>query len=470
MKKLLLSLLITLSVCTAYGQKLSGAGWTLNTNAVFNGATNAFMGRLTMEQGSITWSNSQAQLTAIVATMPNGAGFLWMSNGTAAWVILKDPAGAISTNPVTGGGGGGSFSGDVNQFGTSGGQTHIITGAQLTNLFTWLASVVTNTGGSITESNSSISFRDGSGTLGDFIFFDTGQAKLGLGKVLISPQGIFTLAAGGGMNGGNLGATNFSLLQAAGSVSGGTNGVAPSGITLNADGALRVTGTGSFSNAVVVQGNGVFNQNVTVASAVQAGSFQTVGGTGTNIIGYTLLTNWGFAVSNANGAVGTWLGTNGNADIGKNLTATNGTDFIGELQGTVTGGNATAGYYGEIVTNKVASGSAVSLTTATGANITSISLTAGDWNVSGNVNFSASTATVTGTSAGISATSATVPTDGSEVFSGVQVTLLSENDSVTLPPKQINVTTTTTVFLVGKCTFSAGSVSAFGSILARRIR
>lgn len=145
-----------------------------------------------------------------------------MSNGTAAWVILKDPAGAISTNPVTGGSGGGSFSGDVNQFGASGGQTHIITGAQLTNLFTWIASVVTNTGGSITESNSSVSFRDGSGTLGDFIFFDTGQAKLGLGKVLISPQGIFTLAAGGGMNGGNLGATNFSLLQATSFVGGST--------------------------------------------------------------------------------------------------------------------------------------------------------------------------------------------------------------------------------------------------------
>lgn len=133
-------------------------------------------------------------------------------------------------------------------------------------------------------------------------------------------------------------------------------------------------------------------------------------------------------------------------------------------------GNATAGTPGEVVTSSVSAGAAVALVTATGTNVTSISLTAGDWSVEGNINFAATTATVTGTSGGITTTTLTVPNDGTEVYSGVQVTLLSENDSVTIPRKRINVSSTTTVYLVGKCTFSAGSVSAFGAITATRFR
>ena len=143
--------------------------------------------------------------------------------------------------------------------------------------------------------------------------------------------------------------------------------------------------------------------------------------------------------------------------------------FIPNLAGTVTGSAIGAGIVGEKITSAVASGSAVSLTTATAANVTSISLTAGNWAVSGNINFSDATATSTGTSASINTTTATMASDGTEAYSGVQVTLVSEIDSVTLPVKVINVSTTTTVYLVGKSTFSAGSVSAFGSITATRM-
>lgn len=140
------------------------------------------------------------------------------------------------------------------------------------------------------------------------------------------------------------------------------------------------------------------------------------------------------------------------------------------LVGTTTNNDANAGSVGEYAHSEVPIGSPVSLTTTTGANITSLSLTAGDWEVSGNINFSASTATVTGTSGGITATTGTVPTDGTEVYSGVQVTLLSETDSVTIPPKRFSLSGTTTVYLVGKSTFSAGSVGGFGAIKARRVR
>lgn len=137
--------------------------------------------------------------------------------------------------------------------------------------------------------------------------------------------------------------------------------------------------------------------------------------------------------------------------------------------GITNGALAGAGVLGETISSAIASGSATSLTTATAKNITSLSLTAGDWDVSGNVNFVGSTATASLLQGGISATSATVPTDGTEVFSGLTA-LGSGTDSVTLPRKQINVAATTTVYLVGKSTFSAGSVTAYGSMSARRIR
>jgi hypothetical protein len=135
--------------------------------------------------------------------------------------------------------------------------------------------------------------------------------------------------------------------------------------------------------------------------------------------------------------------------------------------------DAASGIVGEYVESKVAVGSATALTTATAKNVTSISLSQGDWDVEGIVSFSTSTATFNALTAGVSTTSATLPTDGTEGYSGVTGTLLSEKDSVTLPRKRINVTSAAspaTIYLVGKATFSAGSVSAFGQISARRVR
>lgn len=142
----------------------------------------------------------------------------------------------------------------------------------------------------------------------------------------------------------------------------------------------------------------------------------------------------------------------------------------GELAGTVTNDNATAGRLGEFGHSEVASGSAVSLTTGTAANVTSISLSAGDYDVRGNVNFAGSSSTVTSRSGGITSTSATVPTDGTEVFNGAQTTTTTETSSVSVPAKRFSLSTTTTIYLVGKATFSAGTMGGFGSISWRRVR
>jgi hypothetical protein len=138
------------------------------------------------------------------------------------------------------------------------------------------------------------------------------------------------------------------------------------------------------------------------------------------------------------------------------------------ILGTTSNTPAGMSRLGEYISTSKAVGSPVSLTTATAANIVSISLTAGDWDVSGIVSYTASSATVTQKAAGISATSATLPTDGSEGYSGASQTTTTNIDSITLTRKQLLLAGTTTVYLVGKATFSAGTVGGFGVITARR--
>ncbi len=123
-----------------------------------------------------------------------------------------------------------------------------------------------------------------------------------------------------------------------------------------------------------------------------------------------------------------------------------------------------------VVSSAIAVGSAVSLSSTVASDVTSISLPAGDWDVEANVNFNLGSATLTTTVAGISLTTATIPTDGSEAYSGLQLTTTSALDSVTVSRKRVSVAVTTTVYLVAKQTFSAGTSGAFGSITARRAK
>jgi len=126
------------------------------------------------------------------------------------------------------------------------------------------------------------------------------------------------------------------------------------------------------------------------------------------------------------------------------------------------------GNTGEHVSSLIPIGSAVSLTNNVATNVTSVVLTAGEWDVEGNVNLSASGATVTAMSAGGTSTSSTVPTDGSEVYDGQQSTTTTFKTSLAIPRKRISLSATTTIYMVAKVTFSAGTVAAFGAIIARR--
>jgi hypothetical protein len=140
------------------------------------------------------------------------------------------------------------------------------------------------------------------------------------------------------------------------------------------------------------------------------------------------------------------------------------------ITGTATNNNAAAGNIGEYVASNIVIGIAVSLTTATPANVTSISLTAGDWDVEGIVNYSMTGATATRFQSGSHSTSATFGADNTHASIPLTTTTLTDVLGQNIPVQRFSLSGTTTVYLVAQSTFSVGTVAAYGLIRARRVR
>lgn len=140
------------------------------------------------------------------------------------------------------------------------------------------------------------------------------------------------------------------------------------------------------------------------------------------------------------------------------------------IAGETDGSAAAAGRVGEIRWSNMFAADAVPMTTATARNITSISLTAGDWDVDGVVTVDYTSATVTALSGAVSDTSAATGSTAHAVYSGVSRTTSSFTNSVSIPRVRLSLSATATVYLVGRTVFSAGSADGYGHIYARRIR
>lgn len=137
------------------------------------------------------------------------------------------------------------------------------------------------------------------------------------------------------------------------------------------------------------------------------------------------------------------------------------------IVGTTTNNNANAGSVGEYVS---ATSGAVTLTTGISANVTSISLTAGDWDVHGYINFSAGSGdTITNTFSGVNSISASLPAaplNWTTQFSTTQNTSIS----TFAPMQRFSLSATTTIYLVAQAGHSGGTATATGHIRARRVR
>jgi hypothetical protein len=142
-----------------------------------------------------------------------------------------------------------------------------------------------------------------------------------------------------------------------------------------------------------------------------------------------------------------------------------------DIVGTATNDNAAAGSVGQYAS---ASATAVSLSTGTPANITSVSLTAGDWDVEGTIKYNpAATTTSTIRQAGVTTTSGTLPTSLADATawqreSGAITT--GTGSVLATGVVRMSLSGTTTVFLVGQATFATSTMTADGILKARRRR
>jgi hypothetical protein len=138
------------------------------------------------------------------------------------------------------------------------------------------------------------------------------------------------------------------------------------------------------------------------------------------------------------------------------------------IVGTTTNDNAAAGYVGEYISSNVAYSSAITTTSNVAANITSISLTAGDWDVFGVCYFEASSQNSTYSAGWTSATSAAVPTPN-EYFIVQSTTNQFIAQCLVTPIKRYSLSSTTTIYL-GTVADGSGTRKACGTIFARRVR
>jgi len=160
---------------------------------------------------------------------------------------------------------------------------------------------------------------------------------------------------------------------------------------------------------------------------------------------------------------------------GAAVFATTPTITTPNIVGTTAVGNASAGSVGEFPSSIIASGSAVSLVNATGKDLTSISLTAGDWDVWATFNFiPAGTTNITQLIGSISLTTNTPSLLGDRcgftTYGSGGVVPGVINCGCPLVQTRINVSSTTTVFAVAQASFTVAGLTVWGSIQARRVR
>lgn len=143
------------------------------------------------------------------------------------------------------------------------------------------------------------------------------------------------------------------------------------------------------------------------------------------------------------------------------------------IVGTTTNDSAAAGNVGEFVTSAVGSGSPVTASNGVWADVTSITLSAGDWDLTGQVSFSG---TITGTNfvGGIGSASGTSTTGlvfGDTIASTPTApTAASDNSVASVNLVRKSISGSTTYYLKFNASFTVGTCTVYGRISARRRR
>jgi hypothetical protein len=204
----------------------------------------------------------------------------------------------------------------------------------------------------------------------------------------------------------------------------------------------------------------------------------SLGGTGvinanTITLGGDVVTSGDLTTAGAFAATFTFTGATGVTfpTTGTLLTSAQPTINQPNIVGTTTNDSAAAGSVGEFISSVVPFGSSISMAaSATVKNITSIALTAGDWDVWGNINMFNSANVMRFAYGWISATSATIPDASLYNGLGATPTLTLFRFAFSIPAMRFSLAVPTTIYLSGTMTFSSGTSTACGGIYARRVR
>lgn len=148
--------------------------------------------------------------------------------------------------------------------------------------------------------------------------------------------------------------------------------------------------------------------------------------------------------------------------------------IAGQVTGDTTGNAACTGCVGQIISQSIPAGSAVPMTTATAANVASVTLTAGDWDCWGNLASSLAGTTVPSLMIGaVSTTSASLPTlpNGGAYFQLTGLTVAAGSNWV-FPVGRIRIQTSGSinVYLVGRLDFTTSTASLYGALECSRAR
>lgn len=143
----------------------------------------------------------------------------------------------------------------------------------------------------------------------------------------------------------------------------------------------------------------------------------------------------------------------------------------GQIVGTATNDNAAAGNVGEYVESVF---SAVNATTSTNwGDATSISLTAGDWDVDLNILLSWIAGVITQNDFGVSKTSGNSTTGlviGSNYFNYVANATSATNANGNVTRWRVSLSATTTIYAKHRYIYNSTAPQSYGRLSARRVR
>ena len=231
----------------------------------------------------------------------------------------------------------------------------------------------------------------------------------------------------------------------------GTTGAVTAAMTIPASGYIastRVIDVGTVAISSTSAGHAYVTGDATLGALLQgSGSFADV------------------ALVNISGGAAAYVPT-GTQNLNIVGLFTPGTGILG----VATNSSATAGNVGEYVESVV--GATNYAATTQWGDLTSMSLTAGDWDVSLVVNSDPSGATMTVIQAGISTTSGNSSTGlvlGSSYVQDLAPTAVAQTSEV-IPSYRMSLAGTTTIYAKIAAVYSAGTPRVYGRLSARRVR